>query len=329
MPLTIIKGDITKITCDAIVNAANSSLLGGGGVDGAIHRAAGPKLLEECRTLNGCKVGEAKITKGYDLPSKFVIHTVGPVWHGGKQGEEDQLRSCYSNSLKLAKENGLESIAFPLISTGVYGYPKAEGLKVATDTITSFLETDEINAYIVVFDGRDFDIGAERKRQLDFILKGTNGPERAIFGSVALKRSLSKSSPNSEAMAYCLDAMPNDLGEAVKMIDESFTSMLLRKIDELGMTDVECYKKANIDRKHFSKIRSDINYKPKKQTALAFAIALELSLEETKELLMKAGYALSKSSVSDVIIEFFISNGNYNIFEINEALFTYDQQTLG
>ena len=332
MPLHVIRADITTLECDAIVNAANTTLLGGGGVDGAIHKAAGPKLLDECRTLHGCKTGEAKITGGYNLPAKYVIHTAGPVWNGGNDGEEHLLRSCYRNSLNLAVKNGCESVAFPLISSGVYGYPKADALDVAVSEISGFLFThDDLTVYIVVFDKLGFEISQTLYKEIQAYIdqnyveaseiRFSRGYERELQAKYALEKICCEPEPLQKELCS-LDDVP------YFVLDEGFSDMLLRKIDEKGMTDPECYKKANVDRKLFSKIKSNKNYKPSKNTVLAFAIGLELSIEETDEMLMKAGFALSNSSLFDVIVGYFIENKKYNIFEINEALFKYDQCTL-
>lgn len=334
MPIEIVRNDITQMHVDAIVNAANESLLGGGGVDGAIHRAAGPRLLEECRSLHGCKTGDAKITKGYDLPCKYVIHAVGPIWTDGMHGEEELLRSCYQKSLRLAQEHSCKSVAFPLISSGVYGYPKDQALRIATDTIRDFLikNTDEsdILVYIVVFDKTSFKISGKLYAGIteyiddNYAFAHSDRRHRRIA-------QIESSRVFEEPLMDCMCA-PKEIGsleDALDMIDESFAAMVLRKIDEKGMTDPECYKKANLDRKLFSKLRKDSNYRPKKQTALALAIALELPLEETKELLMKAGYALSHSDKGDIIVEYFILNNMYDIFDINAALYSFDQVPLG
>lgn len=343
MPIKIIRNDITKIECDAIVNAANSTLLGGGGVDGAIHKAAGAKLLFACMKLGGCAVGQAKITKAYQLPAKYVIHTVGPKWRGGQNGEGELLISCYRESLELAAKHDCESIAFPLISSGTYGYPKEQALKVAIDTITTFLLDHEMLVYLVVFDKQAFhiseklfsDIAAyvdDKYVYFRTIIEGRTEilPSGDWEESVALpRRAMPMPEPEAAPMP-CKAPAPREqkLQDIVLQIDESFTQMLLRKIDEKGMTDAACYKKANVDRRLFSKIRSDIHYHPNKTTAIAFAIALELNLEETKDLLMKAGFALSHSSKFDIIIEYFITRGNYDMFEINEALLAFDQSLL-
>lgn len=344
MPLKIERNDITKIECDAIVNAANCSLLGGGGVDGAIHKAAGKGLLKECMTLGGCKTGQAKITGAYNLPCRYVIHTVGPIWKGGQNGEEELLRSCYRESLRLAKENNCKSVAFPLISSGVYGYPKAQALKIAVDEISDFLLENEMLVYIVIFDRAAYQISEKLfgdikeyidqnyvDSHFDCRRRCSRYMDSMPLSASAMPKPQYVQSAEKFDMAVCDGAAPleESLADRLNCIDESFSQMLLRKIDEKGITDAQCYKKANISRKLFSKIRGDIHYKPSKPTVIAFAISLELSLDETKDMLMKAGFALSRSNKFDIIIEYFITHRNYDIFEINQALFAFDQSLLG
>lgn len=331
MPLQIVRNDITTMKVDAIVNAANESLLGGGGVDGAIHRAAGPELLAECRTLNGCKTGQAKITKGYRLPAKFVIHTVGPIWQGGGHGERELLVSAYRSSLELALADGCETVAFPLISSGVYGYPKDQALKVAVDTIGEFLLSHDMTVYLVIFDRAAYTIGGKLFADIAAYIDDRYVEAHTDRYETQRRRMALESMPAEEPqwMSAPCAMGTSGLDEALSRLDESFSQMLLRKIDERGMTDAQCYKKANIDRKLFSKIRSDVHYKPSKPTAMAFAIALELPLAEAREMLEKAGFAFSHASKFDIIVEYFIAHQNYNIFEINEALFAFDQSLLG
>ena len=336
MPLFIVRNDITRMEVDAIVNAANESLLGGGGVDGAIHRAAGPKLLEECRALGGCATGQAKLTGAYRLPAKYVIHTVGPVWRGGGAGERELLASAYRSSLELALANRCESVAFPLLSAGAYGYPRDQALRVAVDTIAAFVLCQEITVYLVIYDRASYFIGeklfADIAASIDDQYVERHTDRRWEQSRRALARRLPpdvlwEAESSLPPMAACLP--PESLEEALGKLDESFSQMLLRKIDEAGLTDAQCYKKANIDRKLFSKIRSNVWYKPSKPTAMAFAVALELPMGEARELLEKAGYAFSHASRFDIIVEYFIARQNYNIFEINEALFAFDQPLLG
>ena len=340
MPFLLVRNDITKMKVDAIVNAAKNSLLGGGGVDGAIHRAAGPQLLEECAGLGGCQTGMAKITKGYNLPAKYVIHTVGPVWNGGGNNEKELLESCYRSSLALAKENNCESVAFPLVSAGAYGYPKDSAIRVAVDTIQEFLVDNEMLVYLVLFDKGSVysssNLKLDIQQYIDDCYVEEHGDTRferrrrlASYQSDMLEdRCLNIQSRIEEPLR--MSAVPSSsLEDYLKQMDESFSEMLLRKISESGMTEIECYKKANIDRKLFSKIKKDKWYKPSKPTAIAFAIALKLSLSETKELLEKAGFALSHASKFDIIIEYFILKKNYNVFDINEALYDFDQPLLG
>lgn len=330
MPFQIVRNDITKMKVDAIVNAANSSLLGGGGVDGTIHAAAGPQLLEECKKLGGCETGKAKITGAYQLPCKYIIHAVGPRWQGGTYRERELLESCYRTSLELAKEHGCESIAFPLISSGIYGYPKDQALKVAMDVIRDFLFENEMQVYLVIFDKKAYQISEKLFADITEYIDEHYVDDHIDYRRESMRMNAPTYSFSVGKVCQCKEmSVEEDVDSKIKQIDESFSEMLLRKIDEKGMSDVECYKKANIDRKLFSKIRSNPDYKPSKPTAIAFAIALELNLAETEDMLRKAGFALSNSHEFDIIIRCFIERGNYNIFEINAVLFNFDQSLLG
>lgn len=328
MPFEIIRNDITRLKVDAIVNAANSALKMGGGVCGAIFRAAGAKeLQDECNSIGGCNVGEAVITKGYKLPAKYIIHTVGPIWKGGNNNEEQHLKSCYINSLKLAQKYKLESIAFPLISSGIYGYPKSEALRVAMDAVKEFLLYNEMMIYLVIFDIDAFKISEKIFQSIKSYID-----ENYISKHLMLEESRVIEEYEYENIKYneiIIIDKKRSLEDVVSQLQETFSEMLLRLIDEKGKTDVEIYKRANIDRKLFSKIRGDKFYKPRKSTVLAFAIALELNIDETNDLLNKAGYTLSHSFIFDIIVEYFIKEGIYNIFEINEALFAFEQPLLG
>ena len=338
MPLQIVRQDITKIRVDAIVNPTDANCSHAGGVDAMIHKAAGAALDQACADHAPLSVEDAIITSAFDLPCKHVIHTVGPVWEDGKRNEDTLLRSCYTSCLGLAVQVKCKTIAFPLISSGVYGYPKDQALKIAMDVISSFLLENEMTVYIVVFDKEAYRISEKLfsdiveyidDHYVDEHIDYRRDCDRMSYPMATRPR---RRKADSDFLELCDSkemSMTDDLETKLKNIDESFSQMLLRKIDEKGMTDAQCYKKANIDRKLFSKIRSDVNYKPSKPTVLAFAISLELSLDETEDMLRKAGFALSHSHKFDVIIEYFISRGNYNIFEINEALFAFDQSLLG
>ena len=335
MPLQIIRQDITKMRVDAIVNTTNEEMIGYSGVDLAVHKVAGSELDKECANLPPLGLGQAVITSGYNLPSKYVIHTSGPVWKGGLQGESIILRSCYVESLKLAVKNGCKSIAFPLISSGEYQYPKEQVLKFAIQTITEFLFDNELMVYICVFDKESYSFS----RQLfDDIQDFINDEYIEDFYEEIYEEEIDE----SPIVARCCQAsmMMEDLEEPhsakglslqdyIKQMDKSFQEMLFDLIDRSGMTDVECYKRANVDKRTFSKIKSNKNYRPSKQTVIAFAISLQLDLEETQALLATVGFTLSKSNVFDKIIRYFIHNRNYNVFEINEALFEFDQVLLG
>ena len=337
MPLEIVRNDITKMKVDAIVNAANSRLEQGGGVCGAIFSAAGAeKLRTECGRIGHCAVGSAVITGGYKLPAKHIIHAVGPVWQGGGHNEEKLLTSCYTNSLNLALKHGLTSVAFPLISSGIFGYPKDEALRVAISAIGSFLLKHDMTVFLVVFDKAAYTLSDKLFKSIKTYID-----ENYVQTHAARQRRNQADEVLSQIREQDSDAggyfrkmvsasiASRDLDNVVNHIGETFTEMLLRLIDEKGKSDPEIYKRANLDRKLFSKIRGNPKYKPSKNTALALAVALELNLDQTADLLRRAGYAMSPSSRFDLIVEYFINEGNFNIFEINEALFAFDESMLG
>lgn len=328
MPLQIVRQDITKMRVDAIVNTTNEEMVGYSGVDLAIHKEAGPELDKECARIAPLGLGTAKITNAYNLDAKYIIHTSGPVWQGGLVGESIILKSCYIESLKLAVAHGCNSIAFPLISSGVYGYPKDQVLKFAIQVITEFLFDHEIMVYLCVYDRTSYEFSRELFTEIseairdDYVYKQdeiTSNESMVFRSEMVVEYDCSRGSKTDKS-----------LHEYIKSIDKSFAYKLFDLIDERGMTDVECYKKANVDKKTFSKIKCNPEtYKPSKQTAVAFAIALKLNLDETQDLLASAGLTLSHSFTFDKIIRFFIEKGIYNVFEINEALFEFDQVLLG
>lgn len=356
MPLKIVRNDITTMQVDAIVNAANSSLQMGGGVCGAIFAAAGAaKLQKACDLIGSCHVGDAVITEGFDLPAQYVIHTVGPVWRGGNQGEAQYLEACYRHSLELALEKNLESIAFPLIASGIFGYPKDEALSIAVATIGKFLLQNDMMVYLVVYDKKAFVLSEKLmstvERYIDDHYVEAHVEERNLnrlddyviypptqepFGAVKSKKMMAEPSATSEKTLdkSIVKAQEENLYESfkpkrrledvVKNLDETFSQMLLRLIDEKGLSDVETYKRANVDRRLFSKIRSDKHYNPSKMTVIAFAIAMKLTSDETVDFLRKAGYALSPASLFDMIVQCFIENEMYNVHEINLMLYQYD-----
>jgi len=330
MSLEIVRNDITEMKVDSIVNAANSSLKMGGGVCGAIFQAAGERDLQaECDKIGSCNVGEAVITGGYDLPAKQIIHAVGPIWQGGKHNEAKLLHDCYRNALNLAEKHELESIAFPLISSGIYGYPKDQAIQIAIQAISEFLMGHEMKVYLVVYDQKSFVISSKLFSDIEKYIDDHYVEEHTRRDS---NRRINPYEylQTQESVSFPLHTMKKrSLEDVLGHLDESFSEMLLRLIDEKGMTDVETYKRANIDRKLFSKIRSTKSYNPSKATAIAFTIALKLNLDETKDLLSKAGYTLSQSNKFDVIIQYFIEEGNYDIHEMNEVLFAFEQVLLG
>lgn len=352
MPFEIVRNDITKMAVDAIVNTANPRPVIGLGTDSMIHEAAGPCLLVARQAIGRIDVGCAEITPAFALQAKYVIHTVGPVWDGGGYGEEESLRSCYDNSLKLAVKNDCKSIAFPLISTGNYGFPKDRALQIAISAFSTFLLEHEMQIYLVVFDRTSFKL-SEKLFQSVASYIDENYVDECEVASYGVRENMQSYRRRRRDMEICesravLEEMPTvgaveelrpcapqavsksmSLEDMLKQADAGFTETLLNLIDKTGKKDSEIYKKANISKQHFSKIRNNPNYKPTKPTAIALALALELSLKDTKDLIGRAGYALTNSSKFDLIVRYFIEHRNFNVVEINCVLFEHDQSLLG
>lgn len=355
MPFEIVRNDIVNMNVDVIVNTANPEPVIGYGVDAGIHKKAGEKLLEARKSIGRIHIGDACITPGFELDAQYVIHTVGPVWQGGKSNEEVLLRQCYEKSLALALENRCESIAFPLLSAGNHGVPKRTALQIAISAFSNFLMEHEMQIYLVVFSKDAFALSEKLFHSVQsyiderYIIDKTLD-EYGVYDKCNVReaeinqfcrelkyqrgievRQQSTLSPCLSVPSVSMPSAPapDSLKTMLENTDAGFSETLLKLIDKTGKKDSDIYKKANVDRKLFSKIRNNPDYKPSKATALAFAIALELNLEETREFIARAGFALSHSSKFDIIIEYFISNSNYDMFEINETLFTFDQNLLG
>lgn len=359
MPFQIIRSDITEVKADAIVNSANPEPRVGRGSDMAVYRAAGfEKLLAEREKIGAIAPGEAAVTDAFDLSAKYIIHTVGPLWIDGLHNETETLASCYRKCLNLAKHLKCESIAFPLISTGVYGFPKDQALNIALREIQSFLDDEDMDVILAVFDRQAYQLSRElnlsvrayiddhmaaslHQKEYDMpytAAKQSNAPKaqaerRQQSSNVSgMFRKKKKPVPLYDAQIRenaSIASTEMNLDDILRTHAKTFQEQLLGLIDEKGMTDVQVYKKANIDRKLFSKIRSNKDYVPRKKTALALAAALELDMEQTKDLLARASLALSPSSPFDLIIEYCITHKIYSIYDINAILFEYDQQLLG
>lgn len=385
MPFHIIREDITRVQADAIVNTANPEPVFGRGTDLAIYSAAGhEKLLQARKKIGKISVGEVAVTEAFELPARHLIHTVGPIWQDGNHGETETLSSCYRKSMLMAKQLGCESIAFPLISSGSYQFPKDLALEIALREIRSFLAENDMDVTLVVFDKRAYELSseltgdvrafinekyAEKKREEEYkksplLEKFSTYFRRDQEETDSRKETQATPSEINRPPAYTIQsvqkgeeqntgyysasgdeeqmigsALPEQepsrkkkrrkLSDLKKRIGENYQECLLRLIDERGMTDAEVYKKANIDRRLFSKIRSNPSYHPKKPTAVALAMALELNMDDAIDLLGRAGIALSDANLFDLIIEYCIENRIYDLFTVNAILFEHDQLLLG
>jgi len=368
MGLKIVRNDITKMNTEAIVNTANPRAAFGPGCDSAIYWAAGADKLLAYRTekIGPVPEGEVFITPGFDLPAKYIIHAVSPKFLGGNEGEEEKLRSCYRKSLQLAKEYGIRSVAFPLISTGSFGYPKEEGLRIAADEINAFLLKNEMDIFLVVFDdrasslGKRIDPGLEeyidrnyveerRREEYDSFCSTAEQayPEEnrrvSIFGRCRKRTSQKAEKPGSmescgssqapviqtpsvqglsskESFIEFDEKHESRLEERIKHMSDTFSQYLMYLIRDKNMQNADVYKRAVVDKKIFSKIKNNSDYHPQKLTALCLCVGAKLNLDETRDLLARAGYALSPSDKTDIIFSYFIENEIYDMIELDIQL---------
>ena len=316
MPLKIIRNDITKVSADAIVNTANPKPVYAAGTDLAIYEAAGAdNLLAERKKIGDIAGGDVAVTPAFQLDAKYIIHTVGPAWQGGNKDEFDILRRCYSNSLRKAAELDCESIAFPLIATGVYGFPKDKALQIAISEISDFLFQCEMMVYLVVYDDKSFQLSSQVMGDVQSFIDANY--VRTTRKSEYRRRASYPTVPN------------NSLDEMIANMGSTFQEKLFELIEKRGLSNVEVYTHANMDRKHFSKIQCNVNYHPSKKTAMALCIALKLNLDESKDLLARAEWAFSPNRKMDLIVMNAIINHEYNINKVNAILFEYGQECLG
>ena len=342
MPFEIIRDDIARVKADAVVNSANPEVAVGRGTDSAIYEAAGfEQLFAERKKIGKIAPGEAAVTKAFALNAKFILHTVGPAWIDGKHGELETLASCYRKCLRLGEQLGCHSIAFPLISTGVYGFPKDKALTIALREIEAFcVDTEDINVILVVYDRAAYTLSSSLNYNVrSFISDRVSEEKKSTPYTGSTIFSNRRKQNRDDMQAYMPMPQPvlleeaaapadDNLRDVLKTKSETFQEKLFELIDARGLSDPEVYKRANMDRKLFSKIRSNSDYVPKKKTVFALAVSLKLDYQETADLLQRAGYAFSPASVSDLIIEYCIRKKIYSIFDINAILFEYDQSLL-
>ena len=329
MPFRIIRNDITKVKADVIVNTANPRPVIGGGTDTAVYNAAGKEqLLAQRRAIGDIAPGGAAFTDAFSLNAKYIIHTVGPSWEGGNKGERRILHSCYEKSLALAEKLKARSIAFPMIATGTYGFPKDEALNIALSEIGKFLLVHEMDVTLVVFDRKALELSEEIAGEIEQFIDDSAHRDLVLseYNKEDLRRNRRYSSNGSASVSLW---ETRDLDQLLGSTSETFQQKLLKLIDERGLDDVTVYKRANISKQVFSKIRSNPAYRPSKRTAFALSIALQLSVPEMVDLLSRAEIALSPSSDFDRIVIYFIEKKRYDIFEIDAALFKYGQPTIG